>query len=421
MNKADSERMGSAMEQLGLQETEKAKDADVIVLNSCVVRQNAEDRVVGMLTSLKPWRESNPDKTLALMGCMVGPQQDQLKRRFPYVDTFMRPQQFQPLIDFLGQKHGLDTDGCVGTFVPTHPDVTAFVPIIHGCNKFCTFCIIPYRRGREVSRPLDELVNECSMLSDRGVRAVTVLGQNVDSYGHDLPGSPDLGDLLEAIHNRVPALSRIRFLTSHPNDMSSHIIDSVATLPRVMKNINLPFQAGDDTVLENMRRGYTNQQYRDLAAKIRRTIPNVALVTDLIVGFPGESREQFKRSLEMITDLRFDKVHVAAYSPRPNTFADRKLEDTVSQEEKQWRLRTIEAAQESILTEINAGYLGTVQEVLVESRKKGIWQGRTQTDKLVLLKASDGEQDCDLQGQMLDINITDSSPWALKGHRIPSN
>lgn len=419
MNKADSERMGSAMENLGLKEAGTAKDADVIVLNSCVVRQNAEDRVVGMLTSLKPWRESDPEKTLALMGCMVGPQQDHLRRRFPYVDTFMRPQQFQPLIDLLGQKHGLDTDGCMATFVPSHPDVSAFVPIIHGCNKFCTFCIIPYRRGREVSRPLDELVKECAMLTERGVRAVTLLGQNVDSYGHDLPGSPDLGDLLTAIHDQVPALSRIRFLTSHPNDMSQHIINAVATLPRVMENINLPFQAGDDIVLENMKRGYTNQQYRELAAQIRDTIPNVALVTDLIVGFPGESREQFERSLEMITDLRFDKVHVAAYSTRPNTFADRKLEDTVPQDEKQWRLRTIEKAQESILSEINNGYVGTTQEILVEGRKNGAWQGRTRTDKLVMVEGS--EKDGALRGQTLDIKITSASPWSLRGDRLASN
>ena len=183
MNKADSERMGAGLEQLGLQWSQDPKDADVIVLNSCVVRQQAEERVVGMLTSLKPWKQRFPDKTLALMGCMVGPKKDDLLKRYPYVDLFMQPQQFEPLIELVGDKVGVDPDGCVGPFVPGSPSVTTHVPIIHGCDKFCTFCIIPYRRGREISRSTNELVQECKMLVARGVKEVTLLGQNVDSYG----------------------------------------------------------------------------------------------------------------------------------------------------------------------------------------------------------------------------------------------
>ena len=410
MNKADSERMGAALEQLGLEECPTPQQADVIVLNSCVVRQNAEDRAVGMLTTLKPWKERHPEKTLALMGCMVGPQDGELRRRFPYVDVFMRPQQFEPLVRHLGDQLGVDVDGCVGLVVPGHPHVTTFVPIIHGCDKFCSFCIIPYRRGREVSRPADELVLECQMLVQHGVREVTLLGQNVDSYGHDLPGSPDLADLLEAVHEQVPELWRIRFLTSHPNDMSQRIINTVAELPRVMENINLPFQAGDDTVLANMRRGYTNAQYRELVGRVRAAIPGVAVTTDLIVGFPAETEDQFERSLDMVRDVRFDKVHVAAYSPRPNTIAQRNMPDDVPQEEKDRRLRAVETLQEAISTEINATYLDITQEVLVDGHQKGKWQGRTRTDKLVFVESAE-----ELLGRLVTVRIVRTSPWSLQG------
>ena len=416
MNKADSERLGAGLEQLGLQWTPTAKDADVIVLNSCVVRQNAEDRVVGMLTSLKPWKQRNPDKTLAVMGCMVGPKQDELRARFPYVDVFMQPQQFEPLIRMVGDKAGVDPDGCVGPFVPGHPQVTTHVPIIHGCDKFCTFCIIPYRRGREVSRAVDELVAECRMLAARGVQEVTLLGQNVDSYGHDLPGGPDLAHLLEAVHDGVPELARIRFLTSHPNDMSERIIDTVARLPRAMETINLPFQAGSDEVLASMRRGYTNAEYRELVGRIRAAVPGVAMVTDLIVGFPGETEAQFEDSLAMVEDLRFDKVHAAAYSTRPGTFAARKLDDDVPSDEKKRRLRAIEEVQATVLSEINAGYLGATQEVLVDGRSRGRWQGRTRTDKLVFF-----EDERDLLGEMVQVRITRTSPWSLQGRLVEAS
>ncbi|MDP7105380.1 MAG: radical SAM protein, partial [SAR202 cluster bacterium] len=204
---------------------------------------SAEDKVVGMLGKLALIRTESPDKVIALMGCMVGPKTDALERRFPQVDVFMRPQQYQPLIDLLGDRMGIDPEGCVGPLT-AWPAVTAYIPIIFGCDKFCSFCIIPYRRGREVSRPIPDIIREVRLLGDRGVREVTLLGQNVDSYGHDLPGSVDLGHLLAAV-NEVRELERIRFLTSHPNDMSDHIIEMIAGLEKVCEHINLPFQAGD--------------------------------------------------------------------------------------------------------------------------------------------------------------------------------
>ena len=408
MNKADSERLESALGQMGLSAADSARGADVVVLNSCVVRQSAEDKVVGMLTSLKPARQRDPDKVVALMGCMVGPKTDALEQRFPYVDVFMRPQQYEPLLDLLGQRMGIDPEGCVGPLT-ARADVTTYVPIIHGCDKFCTFCIIPYRRGREVSRPVQEIVREVRLLAQRGVSEVTLLGQNVDSYGHDLPDDTDLADLLAAVDG-VDELDRVRFLTSHPNDMSDRIIDSVARLDKVCEHVNLPFQAGDDEVLSRMRRGYTAGQYMELTGRIRERVPNVSLSTDVIVGFCGETDEQFDKTLDLIRDVRFDKVHAAAYSTRDGTIAARTMSDDVPGEVKKARLKAIEELQRETLTEINAALEGQTVEVLVEDRKRGRWFGRNRNDKLVYF-----DDDRDLRGQLVDVKVESAGPWSLQG------
>ena len=411
MNKADSERLESAMGQMGLSSAASPRDADVIVLNSCVVRQSAEDRAVGMLTSLKPLKERNPDKVIALMGCMVGPKSEPLEKRFPYADVFMRPQEFEPLINLLGDRMGVDPEGCIGPLTAT-PDVTTFIPISHGCDKMCSFCIIPYRRGRDVSRTVAEIVRESELLAERGVKEVTLLGQNVDSYGHDLPDNPDLGDLLTEI-NDIEGLERVRFLTSHPNDMTDHIIDTVAELDKVCEHFNLPFQAGDDEVLTRMRRGYTGDEYRRLADRIRDRVPDVSLSTDVIVGFCGETDEQFGRTMDMIRDVRFDKVHAAAYSTRPGTIAARMMEDDVPADEKAARLKAVDSLQEEVLTEINSHLEGETLRVLVEGRKRGKWFGRNRNDKLVFF-----EDERDRKGDMVDVVVDKTGPWSLQGAAV---
>jgi tRNA-2-methylthio-N6-dimethylallyladenosine synthase len=409
MNQADSERLGSALEQLGLHSVKKAAEADVIVLNSCVVRQNAEDKVVSALGVMQPLKKRQPDRVLALMGCMVGPRSDDLQRQFPYVDVFMRPQQYGPLLDLVSQHQGVDWEGCVGSLAPTQPDITCHVPIIHGCDLMCSFCIIPYRRGRQVSRPVAEVTREVELLVQRGVKEVTVLGQTVDAYGHDLPEQPDLADLLTEL-NDISGLARVRFLTSHPSFMSQRIIQAVADLPKVCEHINLPVQAGDDEVLSRMRRPYTQAGYRELVQRIRDTIPGVSMSTDIIVGFPGETEEQYQRSLELVSDLRFDKVHCAAYSTRPGTIAFRSMEDDVAQDEKIRRMKELDQLQENILGKINASLVGQEVEVLIDGYKKGKWQGRTRTDKLVFFPA-----DGDYLGQLVNVKIEKASPWALQG------
>jgi len=409
MNKADSQRLATALEQLGLHPVDRADDADVIVMNSCVVRQNAEDKVVGRLNAMRPLKKQRPDRVVALMGCMVGPKTDELAQRFPYVDVFMRPQEYGPLLDLVGERLGLDWQGCVGSLAPTEPDVTCYVPIIHGCDLMCTFCIIPYRRGRQVSRPVEEVVEEVELLAARGVKEVTLLGQTVDAYGYDLPESPDLAQLLTRL-DEISGLDRIRFLTSHPSFMSDRIIQAVADLPKVCEHINLPVQSGDDEILSRMRRPYTQAQYVELVRRIRDTIPFASLSSDIIVGFPGETQEQYQHSLDLISEMRFDKVHCATYSSRPGTTAGRSMEDDVPQDEKVRRRERMDQLQESILQEINSGIVGLDVEVLVEGRHKGKWQGRTRSNKLVSFQS-----ETDHLGQLVNLNISQASAWSLQG------
>ena len=412
MNKADSERLGSALDQLGLKSVDKNQDADIVVLNSCVVRQSAEDRVIGNLNIAGSVKKKNPGQIVALMGCMVGAQTDELKKRFPYVDLFMRPQEYSPLLDLVGESQGLDWEGCVGSLAPSEPNISTYVPIIHGCDLMCTFCIIPYRRGRQVSRPIDDIAHEVELLVQRGVKEVTVLGQTVDAYGLDLPGEPDLSDLFFRL-NEISDLERIRFLTSHPSFMSQRIIDSVQNLPKVCEHINLPVQSGDDEILTLMRRPYSRGEYKELVYKIRASIPNVSISTDLIVGFPGETSGQYENSLDLIRELKFDKVHCAAYSTRPGTIADRTMVDDVPQDEKSRRLKEVDSVQEDILRHINSELVGNELEVLVEGQKNGRWQSRTRTDKIVFF-----DHDNVKIGDVVSVTVESSTAWSLQATPI---
>jgi tRNA-2-methylthio-N6-dimethylallyladenosine synthase len=318
MNKAESERLGSYFEDLGYQITDSAAEADLIVLNSCVVRQHAEDRVVNKLHALKTLKKANPNLTLAVTGCLVNADNTRLKESFPQVDHFFKPGERPPWLEGAGWEQ----------ILPRNPAPCTYVPIIQGCNNFCAYCIVPYRRGREKSRPLAEIVAEVRELVGRGTKEVTLLGQNVDSYGHDLPDKPELADLLYEL-NPIEGLLRIRFLTNHPKDMSPRLIEAIAKLDKVCEQLNLPVQAGSNEILKAMKRGYTAEHYRRLIAEIRNRIPEIALSTDVIVGFPSESEEQFQQTADLLDRLRFDAVHVAAYSPRAGTYAAKNLADDV--------------------------------------------------------------------------------------------
>jgi tRNA-2-methylthio-N6-dimethylallyladenosine synthase len=276
----------------------------------------------------------------------------------------------------------------------------------------CAFCVIPLRRGRERSRPLGEIVEECRRIVARGAREITLLGQIVDSWGHDLPGRPDLADLLRAVHE-VPGLLRLRFLTSHPAWMTDKLITTVAALPRCMPEINLPVQAGDDALLKIMRRGYTVARYRDLIGRVRAAMPDISLTTDIIVGHPGETRERFQGTLALLEEIRFDKVHIAAFSARPGTRAGEMEDDpalAVPEGEKQARRVELERVQEHIATQRSARHLGQTLEVLVEGEHKGKWRGRTPGNRLAFF-----EDRQDWTGRLARIEVTSTSPWSLQG------
>ena len=405
MNKAESERLGSFFEQRGYRATAATEEADVIVLNGCVVRQSAENRIINKLHALKSLKMGRPGLTLALTGCLVNSDIEQLEKKFPHVDYFFKPGDYPQWLEKAEWTQAL----------PQRPPPNVYVPIIQGCNNFCSYCIVPYRRGRERSRPLAEITREVRELAHRGAKEVTLLGQNVDSYGHDLPDKPDLADLLDEL-NTIAGLARLRFLTNHPKDMSTKLIETVARLDKVCKQINLPVQSGNNDILKAMRRGYTVEHYRRLIAELHSNIPDIALSTDVIVGFPSESEDQFQQTLSLLSELKFDTVHVAAYSPRPGSIASRELEDNIPATEKKRRLNMIEQLQEGIAAEINTRLLGTTIEVLVEGQQKGKWQGRTGSGKLVFF-SNNG----DYLEQLVNIRIEQTSPWSLQGKIKLSN
>ncbi len=430
MNEADSQRVASELEKLGYHSTREPESADVIVLNTCVVRQSAEDKAYGRLMSLKPLKEEHPDIVLGLMGCLVGVRDaSPLQKRFPFVDVFLPPSDPAKLVQLLRSRDGHESRGPdfeiiqretesryelqdADLVLPVHERgalVSAHVPIVYGCNHVCTFCIIPYRRGAERSRSVGEIAAEVHSLVNQGVKEVTLLGQIVDRYGYDIPDGPRLPDLLRAVHS-VQGLERIRFLTSHPLYMTDELLDTVAELPKVCEHIEVPVQSGDDAMLKKMKRGYTVDDYRALVERIRARVPNAGIATDIIVGMPGETEQQFMATYNLLQELELDVAHVAMFSPRPNTVAAR-WEDNVPDEEKERRRKTIDDLQAEILTRINARYLGQTVDVLVEEKNKQRWKGRTGSNKLVFFE--DDTQDW--KGKLASVKIGWTGPWSMIG------
>jgi tRNA-2-methylthio-N6-dimethylallyladenosine synthase len=363
-----------------------------------------------------------------LMGCLVGVKgYELLQKRFPYVDVFSPTSDPGPLIAYLtqGESQSQEREQTLQRFALMDGDlilpqdereklVASFVPVVLGCSHACTYCIIPYRRGVERSRSVGDIVAESRALVSQGVKEITLLGQIVDRYGKDIPDGPDLARLLHILHE-IDGLKRIRFLTSHPNWMNDELLEAVAELPKVMPHIEVPVQAGDDQVLENMKRGYTAEDYRTLIQRIRQRIPGVSIATDIIVGFPGETEAQFQNTYDLLEELQMDVAHLARYSTRPGTVADRRMVDDVPEEEKMRRFRLLENLQEGIATRINAAYLGGTVDVLFEEQVRGRWRGRTPTNKLVFVQSEE-----DLLGKLRPVQITWTGPWSMQG-RLPGN
>ena len=408
MNVADSRRLAESLQRYGLEAAEEPADADVVVLYSCVVRQQAEDRVHGQLHQLRQLKAERPQLKVVVAGCVSDI--PDWRKRYPFVDLIAEPGQDltvrERLIDLLdlSERYRFDPEQAVRI-----PGVSEGVTIHQGCNRACTYCIVPQTRGGERSRPPEVILDEVRRLTERGTREVVLLSQIVERYGRDLRPRVLLSELLHRLDS-VAGLERIRFLTSYPGDFGNDLVEAIAELPKVCEDVNLPIQAGDDDVLRRMRRGYVVDHYRELIGRLRLRMPEIGLSTDIIVGFPGETETQFQHTLEMLDELRFDVVHVAMYSPRPGTVAATDMVDDVPREEKRRRLHGVEDLQKQIATRINDRYLGRTVEVLVEGTAKGRWYGRTRTNKLVHFAS-----DQPLAGRVVEVTVSASEPWYLEG------
>jgi len=426
MNQADSLKLAAGLEQMGYRPVDDDTDADLVVINTCSVRQHAEDRAYSRMGMLHKRRRQGGQVAIAVMGCMVGPKTEDLQKRFPFVDAWARPQEFEPVLELASRTRDA-SEGELGDLIPlatvaggmartyakpTGP--TAYVPVIHGCDKFCTYCIVPLRRGREESRDVDDILDEVRFLAGHGVREVTLLGQTVEAYGHDLPdlpdGSrPDLATLFEGI-DAIDGIQRVRFLTSYPKDMTDRIVESVASQPKVCEYFNIPVQSGSDAMLERMRRGYTVAEFEERVTKIRSLMPDAAIITDVIVGCPGETEAEFQATLDLLERIEFDTVHVAAYSPRPGTFAYRQMEDDVPAEVKKARLQAVEAVHRASSERINRAILNQTVEVLVEQIEDGRASGRTRRGQIVHFDYA-GER-----GDMVEVTVSQVTSWSAQGH-----
>lgn len=427
MNYADARQVATELEKLGYRATNAAEAADVIVLQTCTVRQQSEDKAYGKLQNLRALKKKHPDKTIAVMGCVVGVRgNEKLSQTFPFVDVFMEPAtNGMPLVSHLTQgevqqleqaetvkRHELMDAAVILPVQQQGKLISAPVSIVYGCSHACTFCIIPQKRGIERTRPVGEIAAEVRSLVAQGVKEVVLLGQIVDRYGYDVPDGPDLADLLHVIH-QIEGLQRIRFLTGHPNYMSDKILQAVADLPKVMPQIEIPIQAGNNEVLANMKRGYTREHYRELVHRVRRIVPDAAINCDIIVGFPGETEAQFQDTYDILAELRLDKIHLARYSPRPGTVSARRMEDDVPDAEKRRRFHLIEALHKRISEEKNQRLLGETIEVLVETLHKGRWRGRSPQGKLVFFNDSR-----ELKGKLVQVKIDHAGPWSLSGTAV---
>ncbi len=425
MNTADSLRLASGLEKLGVTRTEDIAEADIAVLNTCVVRQSAEDRAYSWLhrvCELK--RNVRPQLTIGLMGCLVGVKGNKkVASTFPDVDVFLPPSDPAPLLDLVEQQHSIQNSEIDnvsrrhafqdGELMLPAEDcgnmIASYVPVVYGCSHACTFCIIPFRRGIERSRPVEQIVAECRSLAEQGVKEITLLGQIVDRYGYDLPDHPSLAQLLEKVHD-ISGLERIRFLTSHPNYLDDELLRTVAEMPKLCEHIEVPVQSGSNGILEQMRRGYTVEEYSKLIKRIRMFMPRGSISCDVIVGFPGETESQFQDTCDLLSQLKFDKVHIAKYSARPGTVSARRMADDVPPKEKERRRKTLDDIQATVLSDINRQLLGKRLEVLVEGYQRDRWRGRTRTNKLVFF-----EDDRECAGNLVDVEITWAGPWFMLG------
>ena len=416
MNSSDSERYAGQLEELGYTMTEDAELADVILMNTCCVRETAEDKVLGKIGEFKHLKARNNDLIIAVTGCMAQEWQERLFKRAPHLDLVIGTHNIHKLIDLIKEREGkrghalaTDMDGNVFYDIPTRrfQKFFAWVPIMNGCNKFCTYCIVPYVRGREVSRPLEEIVEEVRNLADEGYKEITLLGQNVNSYGLDFKDGTDFSALLYAVEE-IDGIERVRYMTSHPKDMTFAMVDAIAQCSKVVTHLHLPVQSGSTELLKKMNRGYSAEHYLE--------IPDVVLTTDLIVGFPGETEGMFQDTLKLLKKVRYDMAYTFIYSPRTGTPAAT-MGNQVPQEVKSDRLRRLMAVQNEISLACNKEMEGRDYEVIVEGPTKNDenhWFGRTSGNKMIIWE-NDGTL---AVGDTVPVHVDKGQTWVLKGHTL---
>jgi tRNA-2-methylthio-N6-dimethylallyladenosine synthase len=384
MNSADSESLARRLLAAGYVE-DSLERADVAILNTCVVRQASEDRVYSKLHELKEWK--TPDRTLAVTGCIVAKEGDQLRRRFAHLDAVVPIGEYEPFVAGLDARY----DYSQGEPLPHagRTGISHFVRVIQGCDHNCTFCIVPKVRGREEHVPLDAVVAEGRQAVAEGAREIVLLGQNVDDYS-DPGGRGGLAALVRAVEE-IPGLKRVRFMTSHPQDLEAELLDVMAGSDVVCRELQLPVQSGDDTVLKRMARGYQTRHYRAIVTRARELMPDIGLVTDVIVGFPGETEAAYMNTRRLVEEMEFDVVHIAMYSPRPGTFAATRMPDDVPHEEKLRRLNDLLALQREIAARKTARWVGRDAEVLIEGRDElnRLYGRIRQGKRTVVLKGGD--------------------------------
>lgn len=427
MNKADSERMAGVLEDMGYQWSEEPDDADLILYNTCTIRDNAEQKVYSYLGRQAKRKQVQPDLTLVVAGCVAQQEGAALLRRVPELDLVMGPQYANRLADLLEQVEqgvqvvAIDPIHILEDITKPRRDstVTAWVNVIYGCNERCTYCVVPNVRGVEQSRPPVAIYAEIEQLGQQGYREVTLLGQNIDAYGRDLPGVTSEGrhqhtltDLLYLVHD-VPGIERLRFATSHPRYFTERLIQACAELPKVCEHFHIPFQSGDNEILKAMGRGYTHQKYRRIIENIRQLIPDASISADAIVGLPGETEAQFENTLQLVADIEFDQLNTAAYSPRPGTPAatwDKQLCEEVKHDRLQ-RLNHLVGQKAAARSQ---RYAGRTEEILVEAQNpkdSSQVMGRTRGNRLTFFS---GEIE-DLKGQIVPVQITEVRPFSLSG------
>lgn len=424
-NVRDEETMRAMLEDVGFAYSDNLEEVDVIIINTCAVRENAEDKVYGEIGNLKRLRKKNKKLVLAICGCMVE-QPEILKRlldTFPEVNLFFGTHEISQLLDLIYETEvsgdrivSIESkQGEVVEFVPDcrNNHYKAYVNIIYGCNKFCTYCIVPYTRGKERSRHFDDIIKECQRLIDAGYQEITLLGQNVNAYGKDLDEGKDFADLMEAV--ALLGIPRLRFTTSHPWDFSSKMIDVIAKYPNIMKFIHLPVQSGNDEILRRMGRRYTRDQYLALVKEMREKIPGLSLSTDIIVGFPNESEEQFLDTCSLVDIVQYEAAFTFIYSPRKGTPAA-KMEDNVPYEEKVRRFKELVKHLEKHIEEYSKDMVGKTYDILVDGVSKNdenMLSGYTETNKLVHFKG-----DLSLVGTIVKVKILESHTYSMIGELV---